>query len=303
MSRYFNSKIFLKFVILIVSYWYFARFARVAEHSLFAMQVPDTYPAANLLIDTGLKQATVVQSSSEQELAGLYLFLGNYYQGAGSEFLENQAFINSFIVHANQTNHATLMVTENKTILKKDAIEKHSKKVYVTQSWDDAVLNDVRLVALLKKFNAKATFFVDPGNLSDEEQPIDGKPKHGYPYWGWFGYGKLSISEIKELYAGFEVGSHTMTHPPIHDLPVDQMRSELVESKRILELWFGKPVKGFAYPGGGNCTALVRQELKAAGYIYARTIGCDPNDFPPRDPYNMSACSGMLPISGKYSSR
>jgi type 1 glutamine amidotransferase len=164
--------------------------------------------------------------------------------------------------------------------------------VYVSQSWDDAPLNDARLVPLLKKYKAKATFFVDPRNLADVEQPADGgkKPRVGYPYWGWFGYGKLSIPDVKELYADsslFEVGSHSMTHPPVHELPEDLMRSEIWESKRILELWFGRPVKGFAYPGGGACTPAVMRELKAAGYLYAREIGNDPNVYPPRNPYEL----------------
>ncbi len=164
-------------------------------------------------------------------------------------------------------------------------------QVFVTQSWDDVPLNDARLVPLLKKYKAKATFFIDPRNVADERQPADGKNrKTAFPTWGWFGYGKLSIPDIRELYADstlFEVGSHSMTHPPLDDMPVDLMKSELAESKRILELWFGRPVKGFAYPGGGGATETVMKEIKAAGYTYARLIENDPKVYPPQNPYQL----------------
>jgi peptidoglycan/xylan/chitin deacetylase (PgdA/CDA1 family) len=164
-------------------------------------------------------------------------------------------------------------------------------QVLVTQSWDDVPLNDARLVPLLKKYKAKATFFIDPRNVSDERQPADGSNRNGaFPTWGWFGNGKLSIADVKELYADstlFEVGSHSMTHPPLDRLPVDLLRSELTESKRILELWVGRSVRGFAYPGGGGDTETVINEIKAAGYAYARTVANDPNVFPPANPYQL----------------
>ena len=34
----------------------------------------------------------------------------------------------------------------------------------VVQCWDDGVVNDVRLTNLLRKYNAKATFNLNPGN-------------------------------------------------------------------------------------------------------------------------------------------
>ena len=164
-------------------------------------------------------------------------------------------------------------------------------QVLVTQSWDDVPLNDARLVPLLKKYKAKATFFIDPRNVSDERQPADGSNRNGaFPTWGWFGNGKLSIADIRELFSDstlFEVGSHSMTHPPLDRLPVDLLKSELAESKRILELWVGRPVRGFAYPGGGGDTEAVIREIQSAGYAYARTVANDPRVYPPQNPYQL----------------
>jgi hypothetical protein len=46
----------------------------------------------------------------------------------------------------------------------------NSNKVYVSQIWDDAILNDLRLIKILKKYKAKATFAVDAGDLTEKRQ-------------------------------------------------------------------------------------------------------------------------------------
>lgn len=38
----------------------------------------------------------------------------------------------------------------------------------VVQCWDDGVYTDLRLTELLRKYNAKATFNLNPGFLADE---------------------------------------------------------------------------------------------------------------------------------------
>ena len=50
------------------------------------------------------------------------------------------------------------------------------------------------------------------------------------------------------LKSGHIVGSHTMTHPNVAQVSVDDARSELAESKLKLEKELGEPVEHFAYP-------------------------------------------------------
>jgi peptidoglycan/xylan/chitin deacetylase (PgdA/CDA1 family) len=68
---------------------------------------------------------------------------------------------------------------------------------------------------------------------------------------------------------GHIVGSHTMTHPNMAYLKEDDALREFTESKRLLELQLGGPVKQFAYP----CPALsphwnahTVEQSRAAGY-------------------------------------
>jgi peptidoglycan/xylan/chitin deacetylase (PgdA/CDA1 family) len=63
----------------------------------------------------------------------------------------------------------------------------------------------------------------------------------------------LTWDEVREMAAlGHEIGSHTVTHADMAQVPVEQARVELVESKKTLEAQLDRPVRWFAYPFGGR---------------------------------------------------
>jgi len=69
--------------------------------------------------------------------------------------------------------------------------------------------------------------------------------------------------------AGFEIGSHSMSHPDfstVRDARI--VRYELEESRRILEAIGGRPVTRFAVPWGGlaQCTPELLRAARAVGY-------------------------------------
>ena len=78
--------------------------------------------------------------------------------------------------------------------------------VKVAQCWDDGVLNDLRLVELLRKYNAKATFNLNPALHEKSRRKVDGT----YKFKGIYDAGKLSLDELTDVYEGFQVASHTM---------------------------------------------------------------------------------------------
>ena len=81
-----------------------------------------------------------------------------------------------------------------------------------------------------------------------------------------------------------EFGSHTMKHPNLPDLTLEEARWELTESKRRLEEKLGTPVLGFAYPyGGGAYVPAIRQAAREAGYRYdfAFRQGMSPRHWDP----------------------
>ncbi len=91
--------------------------------------------------------------------------------------------------------------------------------------------------------------------------------------------GKLmDKSQVQEwLAAGNQIGSHTLTHPRLTQIPVSQAREEISASRKKLEDMFGRPVHHFCYPYG-DLNATVMDLVKDAGYRSACTTGSGVND-------------------------
>ena len=70
--------------------------------------------------------------------------------------------------------------------------------------------------------------------------------------------------------AGWEIGSHGVSHQPLTRLDPERRQNELEDSRRTLEDLLGAPVKAFAYPYGA-VPAGAEEELREAGYDAACT--------------------------------
>lgn len=134
----------------------------------------------------------------------------------------------------------------------------------IMQCWDDGVVNDIRLCELLRKYGAKATFNINPG--------INKKQGRTYRWMfkGKFCVDHWSLDEMKDVYAGFKIGGHAMTHPHLTQKDAETLKSELVDCKEFICDFFGQKVCGFAYPFG-DYNQTVKDAVKNAGYVYART--------------------------------
>lgn len=82
----------------------------------------------------------------------------------------------------------------------------------------------------------------------------------------------LTISELKEIarYPEITIGSHTVTHAITVNLPEENLRFEVSESKHQLECWSGAPVTSFAYPVG-QFDGRESRLLNECGYQIAAT--------------------------------
>ena len=121
-------------------------------------------------------------------------------------------------------------------------------------SWDDGNLLDLKIVELLKKYNLPGTFYII----------VDMVGKEGYLTW----------EQIKDLEKqGFEIGSHTTTHPSdlklLHD---EQLHFEIQNSKDMIEMVLGHPISKFCYPRG-RYDDRVKVMVAQAGYTEARVTG------------------------------
>jgi peptidoglycan/xylan/chitin deacetylase (PgdA/CDA1 family) len=78
----------------------------------------------------------------------------------------------------------------------------------------------------------------------------------------------MTLKELEELQRyGWEIASHSYSHPCLTDLTREGLLHELVTSKQVLEE-YGFSIKGFAYPFG-RLNPRVRKEV-AKIYEYAR---------------------------------
>ncbi len=147
----------------------------------------------------------------------------------------------------------------------------------IVLTFDDGTEDVVtRVLPLLQKHGQKATFFVIAGFTAP-----DGAPRHVEKNRDRL-QGYLTWPEVRRLRdAGMEIGSHSVRHPRLSNLPKAQVRDEVVESKRMLERGLGQPVEFFAYPFTAR-RRDTRAQVRAAGYRGAVSglLGSnDPNDL------------------------
>lgn len=96
----------------------------------------------------------------------------------------------------------------------------------------------------------------------------------------------LGWDELRGLAAeGWEVGSHTRSHPHLTRLGDDALKLELEESKAICERELGRPCSSIAYPYG-DVDPRVIEATRRAGYSVAASLpegrfsAGDPLDWP-----------------------
>lgn len=106
---------------------------------------------------------------------------------------------------------------------------------------------------ILKQYDMKATIFVVAGFVGKSER-----------YLTW--------EQLREMEQnGITIESHTMNHIPLEELTDEQIRTELRDSKQLLEEHLGHPIQYIAYPTG-TYNLHIAALAKEAGYEAAYTI-------------------------------
>ena len=93
----------------------------------------------------------------------------------------------------------------------------------------------------------------------------------------------LSWDEIREMSNnGITFGAHTITHPILTKLPLEEARKQIVGSKRRIEEEVGKVVTAFSYPNGepADFNNDIKQILRQNGFACAVTVS--PHPITPR---------------------
>ena len=150
-------------------------------------------------------------------------------------------------------------------------VESTAMKLKVCTCWDDGVLNDERLACLFRKHGAKATFNLNPGLMSETRGVREWAAPRS-PGWSHLGFrcGKLSLRDIPEVYAGFQLASHCWCHENAGSMPDDEWIASAMRARTYLEDVVQRPCTGFAWPCGVFTPGTIAK-LREAGFEYGRT--------------------------------
>lgn len=150
-----------------------------------------------------------------------------------------------------------------------------------TLSYDDGVVQDRRLAELFRRYGLKCTFNLGFGLLGHKEfvRAPGGREVD---------VSKVSPEELAEVYRTHEIAGHGLYHSALDTVGTPLAMYEIIEDKRRLEQFSGRPLKMFAYPFGLYNEQVI-QMLSLAGYQGARTVNSTygfaiPEDFLRWDP-------------------
>ncbi len=133
-------------------------------------------------------------------------------------------------------------------------------------TFDDGYVDSLTIAGpVLRQYGFTATVFI-VSDLVGERNLWDEHTECLAPLMSW--------EQIKQwLGMGFSVGSHTVTHPHLGQIPVAQARDELTHSRQRLEAELDIPVQTFCYPYGDWSDAVVGLVPQAGYSIACNDVG------------------------------
>jgi peptidoglycan/xylan/chitin deacetylase (PgdA/CDA1 family) len=87
---------------------------------------------------------------------------------------------------------------------------------------------------------------------------------------------------------GITFGAHTVNHPILTQVPLDEARREITESKRRIEAETGRPCETFAYPNGtaADFSPAIEALVEETGFVCGASRGFEANP-PGGNPYDL----------------
>ncbi len=115
----------------------------------------------------------------------------------------------------------------------------------VAITFDDCYHNNLGAARILAEYGLPACFFV-PTQFIGTDHVFE---------WdrGIKQLANLDWDDLREMVRlGHEIGSHTVSHADLGTVSSEEVRRELIDSKKVLEARLGRPARWFAYPFGGH---------------------------------------------------
>ncbi len=132
----------------------------------------------------------------------------------------------------------------------------------VAITFDDSYRDNLFAASVLARYHLPATFFLPTAYVGTDHVYEWDRHLPRMPNLTW--------DDVHQMVGmGFEIGSHTVTHPNLGRVTFDQAQHEIIESKRTLEEKLQRPVRWLAYPYGGP------KDLRPELYSYIEEAGYD----------------------------
>jgi peptidoglycan/xylan/chitin deacetylase (PgdA/CDA1 family) len=172
---------------------------------------------------------------------------------------------------------AALQAYGYKTITLADFLDYRAGKITLPEhpiiiTFDDGYQDFfTHAVPILKSKGLSATVFLPTGKIGTSEKDRQNNSWDSkeavYPTY------HLIWDEVRALVKeGFQVGSHTVTHPDLASIPESQIKQELTRSRSDFQDKLGLKVDIFCFPGGsGAADQNIQSDLQEAGYTAAVT--------------------------------
>lgn len=136
--------------------------------------------------------------------------------------------------------------------------DKHGEK-NVVLTFDDAYENMiVNGLPIMEEWDFKATIFIVSGFVGKENLWDVNLGFRRFRHMGW-----KNLRYLVE--SGFEIGSHSHTHPDLTKISDRKVKEELSRSRKTLEDKLGVPVRFISYPFG-RYSARVKEMAQECGY-------------------------------------
>ena len=140
----------------------------------------------------------------------------------------------------------------------------NGKNKAVTFSFDDGVKQDIGAVEILNRYGLKSTFHLNSANFGTKNT------------LHWEGRvinrDKIEASDVRSLYEGHEVASHTKNHPDLTTISDEEIVYQVEEDRARLSELCGYEIVGLAYPNGACDERVIKVLREQTGIRYARTV-------------------------------
>lgn len=155
----------------------------------------------------------------------------------------------------------------------------NGKKKAITFSYDDGVMQDIRLIELFDQYGLKCTFNINSGLFGREMNFVrEGKE---------ISHVRIEKTDIARVYKNHEVAAHTLTHPRLTTLTEKDIIEQVERDRLNLSDIVGYEVLMMAYPGGGvnNDERVAKVIRDYTGIKFARTTKSTYSFAPQADLY------------------